>query len=291
MKNYLPNTPLVESPFFLKLLEKKDLSKEDKDLIINFYENGYTIIDLNLSENELKEIKQEIDYLNDKSDVKTQHEGYHYSKGKRIFEGWKQSEKLRKLSLNEIVLNKLKLFYERNPIPFQTITFNYGSNQPLHSDTIHFHSKPERWLTACWVALEDMDENNGSLVYVPKSHKLPVYDFYDLGIKAPKFNEQIEPYREYEKFIQELVLAHNFETKKLICKKGQALIWAANLLHGGDQIKDTSRSRYSHVTHYYFEGCDKYYSPMFSESWKGEFSEKDLKSKNFNAILDEKNYG
>ena len=71
------------------------------------------------------------------------------------------------------------------------------------------------------------------------------------------------------------------KTETLQCKRGHALIWASNLLHGGIEIKDTSRSRYSHVTHYYFEGCDKYYSPLFSESWKGEFSEKDLTNKNF----------
>lgn len=278
-KNYLPNTPLVESPFFYSLLKEKNLEKEDLSDLIKFYEDGYIIIDLNLSDQELKSIKTEIDSIEGTSIA--QHEGYHYSKGKRIFEGWKLSEKIRSLSLHPKVIHKLKVLYERDCIPFQTITFNYGSNQPFHSDTIHFHSKPERWLAACWVALEDMDENNGTLKYIPGSHRLPVYDFYDLGIKAPKFNEQIEPYRKYEEFISELIKEKKLEQKIFKCKAGQALIWAANLLHGGIEIVDTDRTRYSNVTHYYFKDCDKYYSPMFSEAWNGQFSEKNLKQKDF----------
>lgn len=279
IKNYLPNTPLVESPFFYSLVKQKNIVEDDLKDLIHFHENGYVVIDLNLTETDLKLIREDIDSIKDTS--KAQHDGYHYSKGKRIFEAWKQSDRIRGLSLHPVVLHKLKVFYERACIPFQTITFNYGSNQPFHSDTLHFHSKPDKWLAACWVALEDMDENNGTLKYIPGSHKLPIYDFYDLGIKAPKYNEQIEAYREYEDFIQKLIEEKKLESKIFKCKAGQALIWAANLLHGGIPILDETRSRYSNVTHYYFEGCDKYYSPMFSESWRGQFSEKDLKSKDF----------
>ncbi len=46
--------------------------------------------------------------------------------------------------------------------------------------------------------------------------------------------------------------------------KGHALIWHANLLHGGSQQKDPRRTRHSQVTHYFFEDC-KYYTPMHSQ--------------------------
>jgi hypothetical protein len=286
MKNYKhdidsTNWPWCESPFFYDLLEEQNLSDEDKQFAINFHENGYAIIDLNLSDEEISELINEIDIMNDSEGIKLQEKGYHYSKGKRIFEGWKRSKLLRDLSLNKIVLDKLELLYKKPVIPFQTITFNYGSNQRLHSDVIHFHSIPHRWLSACWVALEEMDENNGSLVYIPGSHKLPIFDFYDLKIKAPEYGKQFDSYAEYENFIQQLVDSKKLKTETLICKPGQALLWSANLIHGGSQIKDPSRSRYSQVTHYYFEGCDKYFSPLFSESWIGKFSEKNLEDKNF----------
>ena len=47
-------------------------------------------------------------------------------------------------------------------------------------------------------------------------------------------------------------------------KKGQALIWSANLLHGGDKINTPGASRHSQVTHYYFENC-MYYCPRISD--------------------------
>ena len=41
----------------------------------------------------------------------------------------------------------------------------------LGSDTIHFNSIPNYWMTGVWVALEDVDKNNGALKIIPKSHK------------------------------------------------------------------------------------------------------------------------
>ena len=130
------------------------------------------------------------------------------------------------------------------------------------------------------MALEDMTELNGSLIYVPGSHKLPIFDFYDLKLKCAGFDDQFESYTEYEEFIRKLVEVGDLKTEPLICKKGQALIWAANLIHGGDIIRDPNSTRYSQVTHYYYDDCDVYHSSMFSEKWKGKFAHKDLKNKN-----------
>jgi hypothetical protein len=285
MKNYktnseLVNWPWVESPFFNDLIKNSDLTEEEKEIAIKFNKDGYVVLDLGLSDEEIEELKNEIDMLNDRDNAVTQAGEYHYSKGKRIFEGWRESKILQSLSLNEKVLNVLKMLYKKEPYPFQTITFNYGSNQPLHSDLIHFDSLPHRWLTAAWVALEDMTENNGSLLYVPGSHKLPIFDFYDLKIDVPEFGKQFESYAEYEEFIRQLVDSNELEVKPLLCKKGQALIWSANLIHGGDVIRDPNSTRYSQVTHFYYDDCDVYYSPLFSEAWKGKFSEKNIKDKN-----------
>lgn len=228
MKNYkqnsdLLNWPWIESPFFNDLIDHQNLTNEEKEMAIKLNNDGYLIVDLNLTDNEIEEYKSEIDRLNDSENIVTQDSNYHYSRGKRIFEGWKQSKMLQNLSLNPKIINLLRLFYKKEPYPFQTITFNYGSNQPLHSDLIHFDSIPHRWLTAVWVALEDMTNQNGSLVYVPNSHKLPIFDFFDLKIKVPEYGKQFDSYSNYENFIKQLVESQELEVKSLICKKGQAL--------------------------------------------------------------------
>ena len=65
--------------------------------------------------------------------------------------------------------------------------------------------------------------------------------------------------------------------------RGSALICSGNLLHGGGIIHDHSRSRYSQVTHYNFEGCDYYFHPFFSTPPLGKYVKRDL------GILDIRN--
>lgn len=57
--------------------------------------------------------------------------------------------------------------------------------------------------------------------------------------------------------------------QKFEAKKGQALIWSANLLHGGCPHIDKNHTRWSQVTHYYFEDCI-YYTPAFSNEYLGD---------------------
>lgn len=255
------------------------MSEDEKALVTQFHEEGYVIVDLGLSDDFLDRMIGELNGKLTEGDYKPQEDGYHYSKYPRLFEAWKWSENVLDVVKNEKILRTLHLLYRRKPHPFQTINFIGGTSQPLHSDQIHFHTVPEKWLAAVWVALEDADEQNGTLMYVPKSHRLPHYEFTNLKLEVPKYGEQFEAYAEYEEFLRQLVIAKNLEIKTLNIKKGYALIWASNLLHGGMPIKDESRTRFSQATHYYFEGCRHYYSPMFSDSQIGKFSEKNIKEK------------
>ena len=291
--NYFKNfdamdCPWVESPFFNKLLENSDLTKEEKELTIQFNEEGYVVVDLDLSDDFLNNMINKIDDKIKEGGIKTQEDGYHYSEHLRLFEAWKWNQSVLDIVKNKKILDILNLLYRRKPLPFQTINFVGGAEQPLHSDTIHFSSIPQRWLGVSWVALEDMDEENGTLMYEPKSHKLPIYEFPDINVEVPKYGEQYEAYGEYEEFLRQLVVSKKLEVKTFTAKKGQALIWSANLLHGSIPIVNTGRSRYSQATHYYFEGCDKYYSPMFSNSKLGIFSEKDMSTRdilNYKIVL------
>lgn len=119
-----------------------------------------------------------------------------------------------------------------------------------------------------WVALEDIDSNNGPLVYYPGSHALPVFTNEQIGINPDTQANPNSHYPAYEKAWEAIVEALNLKPLYFHAKKGQALIWAANLLHGGAAQKDLKRTRYSQVTHYYFEGCC-YYTPLGSVPFLG----------------------
>ncbi|MGJ8688470.1 MAG: phytanoyl-CoA dioxygenase family protein [Gammaproteobacteria bacterium] len=193
----------------------------------------------------------------------------------RAQDEWRNTPEVKALACNKFVIEKLKKLYGREPIPFQTLNFPIGTHQNTHSDTVHFHSFPQRWMCGVWVALEDIDENKGPLHYYPGSHRLPVLSLEDVGVSVAKVRSGFRKskaekiYQQYELAIQELIELSGIEKKTLCIEKGDMLIWSANLLHGGDPILKHDSTRFSQVTHYYFEGC-KYYTPLTSDLMNGK---------------------
>jgi ectoine hydroxylase-related dioxygenase (phytanoyl-CoA dioxygenase family) len=176
----------------------------------------------------------------------------------RIQDAWKIDERVKGLALAPPVLSLLADLYGRRPLPFQTINFRIGSQQRAHADALHFNSKPEGFMCGVWVALEDIDSESGPVVFYPRSHRLPFVTMADAGLEPSESN-----YGAYEQHIDRLIAEEGLAPRYGTLYKGQALVWAANLLHGGAPQRDRSRSRHSQVTHYFFEGC-RYWAPMVS---------------------------
>lgn len=263
MTQYTMNLPWFESPFYSSLLEEKQFDATTQERVQKFAEDGYFIMDLS-SPSFNQQVDDIVDHL--KND---------YAEGKeRIQDAWVYNSSVKELALHPEVLSILEVLYERRPVPFQTLNFHKGTQQATHSDALHFHSVPERFMCGVWIALEDVDENNGPLHYYPKSHKLPFYDLHDIGYSSEVYDVK-EAYSEYTKFLQNLVKAEGLEKINVKMKKGQALVWASNLLHGGSPILDPSRSRHSQVTHYYFSNC-RYYTPMFSDPFNGRMKWREI---------------
>lgn len=281
--------PWIESPFFEKILncklKNKEISAKEAELCIKFNNDGYIILDLDVTNHFLNAVNTDVKALS--NSAKKQEAGYHYNDSPRVFEGWKNSLSIAQLAANQKILKTLKLLYGRNPLPFQTINFIKGSEQPLHSDSIHFHTLPQKWVAAVWVALEDINEDQGPLMFVPGSHKWPIYNFQDLNLPIPEYGKQFDNYKIYEEFLVSLVETKNLKIEKFIAKKGQALIWATNLLHGGTKQNNYNLTRLSQATHYVFNGV-KAYCPMFSNLNEGIISLKDLTKKDILGRLNEK---
>jgi hypothetical protein len=198
-----------------------------------------------------------------------------YADEKRIQDAWQFLEPVRKLATMPHLLELLRVLYRREPVPFQTLNFRLGSEQRTHSDTIHFHCFPQRFMCGIWVALEDVDADNGPLRYYPKSHKLPVYDLHDLGYVGSRQRDTYDHYLRYEDFVEKRLAVSGLEPVEIRVKRGQALIWAANLFHGGTPIRDSKRTRHSQVTHFYFEDSI-YYTPMLSDPGLGRIAVRDV---------------
>lgn len=247
--------PWIESPLFENEIETCDASEELKTIARQLNRDGIAVFDPKISD--FSSVSNGIvDGLKP-----------HYDPSCRLTNAWEFSTPVQTLANTPYVLEVLRFLYRRNPIPYQTLNFSVGTQQRTHSDSIHFASVPSRYMCGVWVALEDTDENNGPLHYYPGSHRLPIIGLEDIGIDKT-VREIPARYAIYEDFIESYVKSHRLERKELPLKKGQAVIWAANVLHGGSPIRDKKRSRHSQVTHYFFEDC-QYYAPVQSTVFLG----------------------
>jgi hypothetical protein len=227
------------------------IGREERE---KFERDGYLVVgDAGCRESVLDGIVADLDGLFE-GEYRREADGVYYS-NHRIMDAWRISENVKSLALAPRILSMLEELYGRRPLPFQTLNFRWGTEQPAHSDAIHFNSEPPGYMCGAWVALEDIDMDCGPVVYYPGSHRLP-------EVKMEEIGEDPDEAR-YSEYVIELIKREGLEPHYATIRKGEVFLWASNLLHGGSARKDTSRTRHSQVTHFFFEGC-KYYSPLLS---------------------------
>jgi ectoine hydroxylase-related dioxygenase (phytanoyl-CoA dioxygenase family) len=208
-----------------------------------------------------------------------------YRDNRRIQDAWKVEPSIKAIATAPRVLGLLQELYQRKPLPFQTLNFRVGTEQQPHSDTVHFNARPAGLMCGVWVALEDIDRDNGPVVYFPGSHRWKELTLADVDAwNAPKATplqaisratewilgrkrDTDADYAIYEQLVRHRIAQMGTEAAYATIRKGQAFLWAANLLHGGSHQVDRSRTRASQVTHYFFEGC-RYYTPLLQRGWK-----------------------
>lgn len=266
-ENPLPGVPLVESPFFGEIFTSDRFDVETLRIATELHEKGYAVVDF-----------PEPDFDALAADVRAQlHEQFAWEEWRtrgpkreislRIQDAWKTVPSVRRIAANETVIELLSALYGRRARPFQTLCFPTGTQQHFHSDAVHFSSHPERFMCGVWVALEDIHEDAGPLYYYPGSHRWPIYTNEQLGRCAVEIGVGTTQ-TVFEPLWRKLVSVHGVDRERFLAKKGQALIWAANLLHGGEEQRDMERTRWSQVTHYFFDDC-LYYTPMNSDPFYG----------------------
>lgn len=269
----LPGVPDVESPLFEQIFEEKQASPETVEIARKLRRDGFVVIDF--PDTDFHQLADKIIRTLDK-----EYDWDGWRKGTvpnlRVQDAWNKVPEVKRIACNPTVLKLLADLYGRRAFPFQTLNFPVGTQQHFHSDSIHFSSCPERFMVGVWVAFEDIDSENGPLIYYPGSHTLPVFTNEHIGVNPETHGPN--PYTHYpiyERTWEALVNALQLKPLEFHAKKGQALIWAANLLHGGAAQTDLKRTRYSQVTHYYFDDCC-YYTPMGSVPFLGPVLFRDI---------------
>lgn len=228
-------------------------SEATQEQIKQWPDNGYLILKNCFSSEEVDAINKEIDSLLEQKKVY-----FRYNNRKIMFSMY-ASKLMHRVATDKRITDVMQFILQMPVVAFQSINFFKGSEQKAHSDSIHMTTFPPGYLIAAWIALEDIDSNNGPLFYLPGSHKLPylLNDQYKHG--GGKLILGSEAYEKYEVHLAEEIQRTQFAEQEFHAKKGDVLIWHANLLHGGKAILDPTSTRKSMVVHFYGEDVIKYH--------------------------------
>lgn len=237
---------LVNTEFF------KGLTAENKESALHYDDNGYMILRNFISTDDADKINNEIEKLMQNGTLK-------FIYGGKLMFAIHHSEIIKNIGNNKNLLDFLSVLLDGQAKLFQSINFINGSQQKTHSDSIHMTTYPLGGLLGVWIALEDVDETNGALHYIPGSHKLPYFLNSDYENEGDAVRLGKKSYKAYEEFLGNKVKELGLKKEIFRAKKGDVLIWHANILHGGEPHTDKNKTRKSLVYHFFDENSVCYH--------------------------------
>lgn len=151
----------------------------------------------------------------------------------------------------------LRLVFEAEPQPYQSLSYIFGSEQQYHQDTVALTPFPAGRMCGVWTALEDIQPDSGELMTYPGSHRLPRVYMKDVGVAKvggdwTEFGEVMEP-------MWGRMIKGKFPRELYRPRSGTVLIWHENLMHAGKVRADRDKTRRSIVGHYFADGCIAYH--------------------------------
>lgn len=228
------------------------LDPVSKKSVKDFDKNGYAVLKNYLPDQFVNRINLEIKNLLDNKVL-------HFEFRNKLMFAIHHSRMLWDIGNDPKLKELLAVLIGGNPVLFQSINFMTGSEQATHSDSIHMTTFPLGGLLGVWIALEDITLENGPLHYYPGSHKLPYYLNSDYENEGDEYFIGNKSYVAYEDMMRKKIAELNLTKERFLAKKGDVLIWHANLFHGGDKHLDKTQTRKSMVLHYFNEDAVCYH--------------------------------
>ncbi len=148
------------------------------------------------------------------------------------------------------IVEFLSAVFDDRVLLFQSLTFERGSQQPLHQDTAFVVVDAPLELAASWIALEDIEPGSGELTYLEGSHRLPEYLFSGAFKNWNPKRDGEDQHAEWERLLHQNAERLGLKRRTFLPRKGDVLIWAADLAHGGSAVTDPALTRRSLVGHY-----------------------------------------
>jgi len=164
------------------------------------------------------------------------------------------STEIRNMFTCNSALETCDLFFEKKTCIYTSLFYEAGSEQEIHRDSPYFRTEPINNFLGMWVALEDANEENGSLKLYEKGHLLKEEDlrqirqvFYSSHKETP--DTCMDLWTEYQDRVEARCIRAGLDFKILDVKKGDTVLWHPMLPHGGSEIIKPGATRNSIVFH------------------------------------------
>jgi len=236
------------------------VTASEAELLLQFIRDGYVVIPNAISHELADQLANEMANVHqtpEKFVARGERQNYSYateevthSKFIRLIDYYVNSALARKAIFSPSIARILQLVFQRPVMAFQSLSFKVGSQQAIHQDGAYVVLSEPVQFAASWIALEDVQEGTGELIYYPGSHRYPDFLFSGAYKHFKPARDGQEQLQASLKNLHDEAKRLNLTLKSFIPKKGDALIWAADLAHGGSRITNTAATRKSLVTHY-----------------------------------------
>lgn len=166
----------------------------------------------------------------------------------------------RNILFDPMVTHYLELLLDKPAVLTQSLNFLYGSQQGMHKDTAFVRVNSPMKLLGVWVALEDVEVGSGELIYFPGSHRWDDYLFSGHFKHYDKERDGADVLDHNYLWIYEEARKRGIKEQQFLAKKGDVLIWHADLAHGGANVVNDNATRRSLVGHF----CPTNVKPLYS---------------------------
>jgi phytanoyl-CoA hydroxylase len=261
-------------------LEIGQINAEQAALLRKWITDGYVILPGAVDDDVLERAQQELDraYRGEMPNLRFAVHGVHQNTAwvpealaqpaKALDLHW-FSQPIRELIFADKLLAFLHLIFERRALASQTLGFWRGSAQEGHQDSAYVNYSLPMQFAASWIALEDVQAGAGELFYHRGSHRMPDF-LYAKHFKGAEEAKRVRPgvnldkdYPRHIELIRRQAEGLGLETERFMARRGDVLVWSADLAHGGGAISG-QQTRKSVVTHY----CPAEVVPSYFEKGK-----------------------
>ena len=160
----------------------------------------------------------------------------------RFIQFHRQLEIHERFMLNLRILDVLETLIGPDVMAMQSMLFlkpPKKAGQAYHQDSFYIKTAPDT-LCGAWMAIDDCNEENGCMYFVPGSHFHPIYQEVALPESTEDFMERLT----------EIVGVDESSEVPAIAKAGDVIFFHGHLIHRSKQNRSTDRYRRAYVCHY-----------------------------------------